>query len=80
MITIHRAAGFRVVIYTNDHEPAHVHVRDADGEAKINLLGRDGDPELVWIVGMKRAGVRRAMAMVAEHQSTFIAHWRSIHG
>jgi hypothetical protein len=30
----------------DDHEPAHVHVF-GDGQAKINLLGNDGKPELV---------------------------------
>jgi hypothetical protein len=43
MITVHRAAGFSVVIFTNDHEPAHVHVFK-DGEAKINLAGPGDAP------------------------------------
>jgi hypothetical protein len=29
--------GFRVIIYYNDHEPAHVHVKKAGLEAKIQL-------------------------------------------
>jgi hypothetical protein len=41
MVTIHRAQGLRVVIFTDDHEPAHVHVF-GDGHAKINLIGPDG--------------------------------------
>ncbi len=34
MVTVLRAHGLRVVIYANDHRPAHVHVF-GDGEAKI---------------------------------------------
>jgi len=36
MVTVLRAEGLRVVIYSNDHKPSHVHVF-GDGEAKINL-------------------------------------------
>src|SRR5258708_1450502 len=48
-----RARGLRVVIFVNDHQPAHLHVF-GDGEAKINLFGADGTPELVWVDGMTR--------------------------
>ena len=50
----------RVVIFTNDHRPAHVHVF-GDGEAKINLLGVDGTPELIWAHAMSRGEVRCAL-------------------
>jgi hypothetical protein len=46
MVTVLRARGLRVVIFINDHRPAHVHVF-GDGEAKINLSGPDNTPELV---------------------------------
>ncbi|RDD70293.1 DUF4160 domain-containing protein [Paracoccus versutus] len=58
MVTIHRAHGLRIVIYTDDHEPAHVHVF-GDGHAKINLAGPEGGPELVWAEEMKRNELRR---------------------
>lgn len=41
MVTVHREGGFRVVIFTDDHEPAHVHVY-GDGTAKIALVGDEG--------------------------------------
>jgi hypothetical protein len=47
MVTVLRADGLRVIIYVNDHPPAHVHVF-GDGEAKINLIGTQGAPDLVW--------------------------------
>jgi hypothetical protein len=49
-----------------DHDPAHVHVF-GDGQAKINLVGPGGAPELVWAEGMKRNEVRRAFTIVAEN-------------
>ncbi len=76
MVTIYRAHGLRIVIFTDDHEPAHVHVF-GDGHARINLIGR---PELVWAEGMKRNEVRRAMDVVIEQQGVFLARWREIHG
>ena len=60
MITVYRAYGLRVVIFVDGHEPAHVHVF-GDGHAKINLVGPDGAPDLVWCEGMSRGEVRRAM-------------------
>jgi hypothetical protein len=47
MVTVYRGAGLRVVIFVDDHEPAHVHVF-GDGQVKIGLLGPDGRPELIW--------------------------------
>ncbi len=56
MVTIYRGNGLQVVIFVDDHEPAHVHVF-GDGQAKINLIGPDGDPELIWADNMKRNDV-----------------------
>ena len=53
MVTVLRVAGLRFIIFVDDHEPAHVHVF-GDGQAKIDLLGADGLPELSWVDGMKK--------------------------
>jgi hypothetical protein len=79
LITVIRSGGFRIVIFVDDHEPAHVHVY-GDGEAKINLIGPNGAPELIWAVGMKRSEVRRAMAIVLENRGALLARWKEIHG
>jgi len=76
MITAIRASGLRVIIFTDDHEPAHVH-GFGDGHAKINLLG---DPKVVSVEGMTRGEVRKAMRLVSDHQSLLLAKWREIHG
>ena len=79
MVTVLREHGLRFVIFVNDHEPAHVHVF-GDGEAKINLDGPEGAPELVWTVGMSRADVRRAMRTAGEYRDRLLQEWRRIHG
>ena len=58
MVVIHRAYGFRFVIYTVDHEPAHIHITGA-GQAKINLDGFVGAPELVYSIDIKRSDMKR---------------------
>ena len=79
MVTVHRAHGLRIVIFVDDHEPAHVHVF-GDGEAKINLTGADGAPELLSATGMTRADIRRAMRIVKEQQASLLERWSEIHG
>jgi len=49
------------VIFTDDHEPAHVHAIGAGGEAKIDLGLNGQPPTLVWATGLTNSDVRRAM-------------------
>ncbi len=79
MVVIHRAFGFRIVIYTSDHEPAHVHVT-GPGQAKVDLIGPDGRPRLVWMVGINRADMARPMSEIDDRRSEFLSAWERIHG
>lgn len=79
MVTVLRVNGLRVMIFSDDHEPAHVHVF-GDGQAKINLCDTKSGPELIWAEGMTRSEVRRAMRMVLEHQEMLLSRWRDMHG
>ena len=79
MVTVLGADGLRVVISLNDHEPAHVHVL-GDGEAKVNLIGAEGGPALVWADAMTRGEVRRAMRLVAGRHAFLLQRWEDIHG
>ena len=79
MVVVHRAHGFRFVIYTADHEPAHIHITGR-GQAKINLTGADGKHELIHVVGIKQPDMRRLMAVVAERREEFLMAWKRIHG
>ncbi|MCF7701646.1 DUF4160 domain-containing protein [Loktanella sp. M215] len=79
MVVIHRAYGFRFVIYTADHEPAHIHITGA-GQAKVNLAGPDGKPEAVYFIGIKQSDQRRLMADVIKRSDAFLQEWERIHG
>ena len=79
MVVIHRAHGFRFVIYTLDHEPAHVHITGA-GQAKINLLGTDGEPQVLWSVGIKRSDMRRLLGETSRRREEFLQAWERVHG
>ena len=79
MITVLRAEGFRILIFSDDHEPAHVHVF-GDGEAKINLSGPNDRPELIWAVGMKHADIRKSMRLIERNREALLVGWNEIHG
>jgi hypothetical protein len=80
MPTIFRRDGFAVLIYTNDHRPAHVHIFKAEGEVVVQMGNAHTPPRVRENIGMSRRHERAALMMVAEHQVVFLAEWRRIHG
>jgi len=78
MVTVHRAHGFRFVIFVNDHSPPHVHVFGKSGEAKIILEGPAGI-KLDWVAGISRGDLRRVLQEVERERNGLIAMWRTIH-
>ncbi|HZP75572.1 MAG TPA: DUF4160 domain-containing protein [Pseudolabrys sp.] len=79
MVTVHRAHGFRFVIFPNDHSPPHVHVFGQGGEAKIVLEGPHG-VALDWVAGISRGDLRRLIAEAQRERTRLIAMWRRIRG
>jgi hypothetical protein len=79
MVVVHRAHGFRFVIYTLDHAPAHVHIT-GPGQGKVNLLGPGGMPEVVYSIGIKQSDMRRLLIEIAERRGAFLREWERIHG
>ena len=75
MVTVLREAGMRFIIYTDDHEPAHVHVY-GDGEARIDILRMI----LTSNRGMTKPDLARALAIVQRERELLLAKWREIHG
>jgi hypothetical protein len=80
MVTVLRGQGFRVVIYPNDHRPAHVHVIKAGNEALFNLHCPEGPPELWENYGFSRQDVQRIKALLADKVQDLCERWRAIHG
>ncbi len=79
MATIIRQSGFSVIIYKDDHPPAHVHIIGG-GRAKIILVGADGSPELSGAVGLTAGEVRKVMKIVHNEQFLLLRKWKEIHG
>jgi hypothetical protein len=79
MPTVLRIGGLRVVIYPNDHRPAHVHVIGSH-EAVFDLRCPDGPPELRENYGFGRQEISRIAAAVAAELAALCEEWRSIHG
>lgn len=75
--TLLRINGFRVVIYTADHVPMHVHVINADGEAVIEI-GRKA--RLIRAGGMKDKVIQEALIIVQDHVEMLAETWEKIHG
>lgn len=76
MPTVLRKEGFELMIYTDDHEPAHVHVFKGGGKAKINIW----PVEPVRVKDMKPRVVRQAVKIVEAHQDYLLEQWEDIHG
>jgi hypothetical protein len=69
-----------VIIYTHEHEPAHVHVFNADGEATISLGDENTPPSVRDNVRMRKKDEREALELVTENQEYLLEEWRQIHG
>lgn len=79
MSTILRIGGLRVVIHSNDHRPAHVHVI-GDSEAVFFLNCPNGPLELRESYGFRRPDLLRIQADLADHLNILCSEWRKRHG
>ena len=80
MPTVLRIGGLRVVIWPNDHRPAHVHVIGPDGEAVFNLHCAGGPPALRQSYGFGLADLNRIKTMLTAAIAALCAEWRVVHG
>jgi hypothetical protein len=80
MPTIFRFDGLRVVVYPNDHRPAHVHVKGGGGEAVFILHCPDGPPDLRESFGFNQTELSRIEDELAGALATLCEKWRTIHG
>ena len=80
MPTIFRIQGLRIVIYTNDHWPPHVHVIGPGIEARI-ALGDDGQrPSVLVNKGLSRKQLAMALVEIDRNRDLLMQRWREIHG
>ena len=63
----------RFFFYSNEHEPIHVHVRNADGEAKFSVKAlRCNDNK-----GLKNKDVNLARVLIKENKELKINAWHA---
>jgi hypothetical protein len=80
MPTVLRFGAFRVVIYPNDHFPAHVHVIGQGHEAVFALNCPAGPAALRERYGFALRDVTKIEAVLNENITPLCEAWRTIHG
>ncbi|WP_436267912.1 DUF4160 domain-containing protein [Pseudoduganella sp. LjRoot289] len=80
MPTVLMVFGLRVLIYSNDHRPAHVHVQGKGCEAAFNLHCPAGPPELRENYGFSQKELGKIVAALADELTRLCAKWRGLHG
>lgn len=80
MGTVLRIGGWRVMIYTLDHAPAHVHLVGPEGRAKIALNCPAGPAIPINIRGIDAATVKSALVVIEKELAVLCRTWRSMHG
>jgi hypothetical protein len=80
MPTVVRFGSLRVVIYPNDHRPAHVHVKGSGGEAVFNLNCPEGPPVLRESYGFGLSDLNKIEMAVEAALAGLCETWRTFHG
>jgi hypothetical protein len=80
MPTVLRLPGLRIVIYTHDHLPPHVHAQGPGGAAIFLLNCPDGPPTLREDQGLGLRECKRIGKELAAHAAALCAQWGEIHG
>lgn len=80
MPTALRFDGLRVVIYPNDHRPAHVHVLGRGGEAVFKLNCPIGPLDLRESFGFSGPELRRILDRLMSALAQLCRTWEAIHG
>ncbi len=76
MPTVLRLGGLRVVIYLNDHAPAHVHVLGPGWVVVVELI----EGKLREIINCSEHEARGVLRSVMEHRDELLDAWRRLHG
>jgi hypothetical protein len=80
MGTLIRIGTWRVMIYTRDHAPAHVHLVGVNGRAKIALNCPGGPVVLIESRGIDAGTLKRALGQIEQEVSALCEDWSLMHG
>ncbi|MBE6239135.1 MAG: DUF4160 domain-containing protein [Bacteroidales bacterium] len=72
MPTLFTIFGLRFYFYSDEHLPIHVHIRNSDGRAKIQV-----EPEVVLIEnnGIKPNDIKKALFLVRLYKKQITESW-----
>jgi hypothetical protein len=79
MATLFRVGSYRIVVYSNDRRPPHVHAV-GDGYARFDLGTTAGDVQLIEQDGVSVRDLRRIAAEIIARHAECLAGWRKLHG
>lgn len=80
MPTILRVRRLRIVIFPNDHPPAHVHVIAARGQATIRLGSATKKSRLMENCGLRAHDLAEAFKAIDSELALLRRKWEEIHG
>ena len=78
--TVLRFEGLRVVVYPNDHRPAHVHVIGRGCEAVFDLNCPAGPAEVREVYRFSQHETRHIAGTLTNRLVELCAEWEAIHG
>ena len=76
MPTVLRVNGYKAKFYSNDHDPAHVHVEKAEKSVKIEL----GSWEVVENFGFVSREIRQIINILKDNEDTLWEAWYEFFG
>ena len=79
MTTLFRVGSYRIVVYPNDHRPAHVHAV-GDGHARFELGRGPDEVRLMEQEGVSSRDLRRVARAIIDRHAECLAGWRKYHG
>ena len=79
MATVVRIGKLRVMVYSRDHPPPHVHIVAPRGQAKVLVNGPEGHPRLEWSLGLSRRELAQALAVVEDYRGLILTEWNRVH-
>lgn len=71
MPTLLNENGFRFFFYSNDHNPAHVHIEKGGKSAKVELLTL----KIISNNGLKNREIKKMMTIIKSNKDTFKEKW-----
>ena len=69
--------GLSFFFYSREHLPIHVHVRNADGEAKFQVFP---ETKLIANKGLNTKDINKATEIVEGSKDFIIEKWKEFHG